>query len=159
MDGYQLAAKAKRANWGGDVNFASAPARPRHLGGSGGNRLVGGLFLHATRRAGGGAACTPGSREAALAFECQAAAREVPLGRNGSSTVTSLAQYRAWLKVRDSPLAPYGIDPAFLRPSGLYRAELAGREGLYYNTSDTREVRGLRLSGSVHAAGWTRACY
>lgn len=36
---------------------------------------------------------------------------------------------------------PYGVDPAFLRSStALYRPELQGLEGRYYNTSDPAQV-------------------
>ena len=142
-DGYQLAARARAANWGADVNTAATPERARHLGAAGANRVVGGLFLHATRRAGGAnTACAPGSRAAALAFECSpaAAARAPPAPGAAAGAAAAAAGYAAWLAARDAPLAPYGVDPAFLRPSALYRPDLAGLEALYYNTSDARDV-------------------
>jgi hypothetical protein len=132
-EGYRLAVEARGANWGADA--ALAPERSRCVGGAAGaNRVIGGLFLHATRRP-AGAACAPGSHAAALSFDCARAAAGVPLSRNGTAAAAA-----ALAASSPSALAPYGIDPAFLRSSSLYRPDLAGREGLYYNTSDPHEV-------------------
>jgi hypothetical protein len=130
--GYRLGVEACSANWGADT--ALAPERPRTVGGAGGNRVIGGLFLHATRRA-AAAACAPGSRAAALSFDCARAAAGVPLPRNASAAAAA-----ALAASSPGALAPYGVDPAFLRSSALYRPELAGLEGLYYNASDPAEV-------------------
>lgn len=134
-EGYRLSTWVHEHNWAADVSLA--PERPRHIGAAGANRLVGGLFLHTTRRP-PPAPCARGSFAALLGFECQraAAAAGVTLVRNA----TAAAALAAWLRARGTGVAPYGVDPAFLRSSSLYRPELIGREELYYNTSDRFEV-------------------
>ena len=155
-EGYRVNARAASQRLGADLG--DAPERARHIGASEANRIIGGLFLHATRRpagapparcsadAGGGGGGGNGSRSsggidataAALDFGCTRAAQGVPLARDDGAV--ALAEYRAWLRGRGAAAAPYGVDPAFLRQSGLYRPDLAGREALYYNVSDPDEV-------------------
>jgi hypothetical protein len=81
--------------------------------------------------------CSPGAGFAPkFDFACQRSA--VPLSR-GTSVVRD---YLATLFAGDeNEVFPYGVDPAFLRSSeSLYKPELQGREGWYYNTSDPAQV-------------------
>ena len=164
--GYQVSLAAARANWAVDEMHALEQAR--YIGASAGhNKVVGGLFLHTTRKA-SMASCN-GERDAgrlrawlcaciqpAISPACLADAliaagtslavqlnpacqrRIVPLARN----LTSVAAYLASLFGGDAADAfPYGVDPAFLRSSTtLYRPELQGRVGWFYNTSDPLQV-------------------
>jgi zinc transporter 1/2/3 len=62
----------------------------------------------------------------------------VPLARNASVV---LAYLRSMFAGDASDVFPYGVDPAFLRSSAaLYRPELMGRQGWWYNTSDPTQV-------------------
>jgi zinc transporter 1/2/3 len=134
-NGYRLATRGRQANWA--VDDALAPERPRHVGAAGANRLVGGVFLHTTRRP-PAAPCVRGSVAAMLGFDCAVAAASG--GVTFMSNASAAAALAAWLTARSNGVNPYGIDPAFLRSSSLYRPDLIGREGLYYNTSDSFEV-------------------
>jgi hypothetical protein len=80
--------------------------------------------------------CTGSSFEAKFSFGCQKSA--VPLARDASAVRSYLSCLFAG---DDNEVFPYGVDPAFLRSSdALYRPELQGREGWYYNTSDPMQV-------------------
>lgn len=166
--GYQVSLAAARANWA--VDETRAPEQARYVGASAGhNKVVGGLFLHTTRKAstsrcnGEHAACmhacrclhsprapartnmraallAPLAAGTSLAVQLNPACqrRAVPLARN----LTSVAAYLASLFGDDAADAfPYGVDPAFLRSStSLYRPELQGRVGWFYNASDPLQV-------------------
>lgn len=134
--GYRLAVHAREANRG--VDDSRAPERPRYVGAGRANRVVGGLFLHTTRDP-PPRACAPGSVAAALSFDCERSftAGGAPLLRNATYAAERLA---AWLAARDGDTAPYGVDPSFLRSSGLYNPDLVGDEKMYYNVSDKGEV-------------------
>lgn len=100
------------------------------------------------------------SFEARFSFGCQKSA--VPLARDASA----VRSYLSSLFAGDAnEVFPYGVDPAFLRSSAtLYRPELQGREGWYYNTSDPMQVppatktpcgffpRHLKVSFMLHAS-------
>lgn len=76
------------------------------------------------------------SFEAKFDFGCQKSA--VPLARNASVVRSYLSSLFAG---DDNEVFPYGVDPAFLRSSeALYKPELQGAEGRYYNTSDPTQV-------------------
>lgn len=62
----------------------------------------------------------------------------MPLARNASTVAAYLASLFAG---DDNEVSPYGVDPAFLHSSqALYRPELQGKEGWFYNTSDPLQV-------------------
>jgi hypothetical protein len=53
----------------------------------------------------------------------------------------------SWLQLVEAVFAgysnnvhPYGVDPAFLRTSSLYKPDLQGLEGWYYNKSNPLEI-------------------
>eukprot|EP00878_Enallax_costatus_P039271 GHUV01044855.1.p1 GENE.GHUV01044855.1~~GHUV01044855.1.p1 ORF type:complete len:318 (+),score=65.38 GHUV01044855.1:613-1566(+) len=160
-DGYIVGLRERDANW--LVDDTSIPEQARYVGANPGqNRVIGGLFLHTTRKTlDTSKECSGSTFQAKYDFRCQRS--EVTLTRNR----TLLAEYLAILFAGDTnDVFPYGVDPVFLRSStALYQPDLQGSEGWYYNTSDHLEVppttgtpygffhRPLRVSRGVqHAA-------
>jgi len=80
--------------------------------------------------------CAGSTFEAKFDFGCQKSA--VPLARSSDVVKAYLASLFAG---DDNEVFPYGVDPAFLRSSqAMYKPELQGSEGWYYNTSDPAQV-------------------
>lgn len=138
-EGYLLDQQPSEGGWGLEAAGVDTPEQQRWLGAAGSNRMVGGLFLHTTRRA-PQLHCSGSSFAVQYALRCSKAA--VPLLREGAAgSVSQVANYLAELFAgAGNDIYPYGVDPVFLRSSSLYRPELLGNEGDYYNTSDPAEV-------------------
>jgi hypothetical protein len=138
-EGYLLDQQPSEGGWGMEAAGVDTPEQQRWLGAAGSNRMVGGLFLHTTRRA-PQLHCSASSFTAQYALRCSKSA--VPLLREGAAgSVSQVANYLAQLFAgAGNDIYPYGVDPVFLRSSSLYRPELLGSEGDYYNTSDPAEV-------------------
>ncbi|KXZ41637.1 hypothetical protein GPECTOR_350g101 [Gonium pectorale] len=134
---------------GVDLSDAAASMRPRHAGARAGNRVVGGMLLHTTRRP----LWSPSEVTPSSAASTRAA--EAPCGGGFSDLDARCHLYElAYFKESDeaaaqlqrlfggvnNSVAPYGVDPVFLRSSSLYRADLASKLSWYYNTSDSTQV-------------------
>jgi hypothetical protein len=135
-DGYSIGTRREGTNaggWGLEAQGMDTPERARWLGGSGRNRLVGGLFLHTTRKA-VGLTCSTGSK---WAMGCSRST--VPLAEVSSKNAV-LAFLKQLFAGAGDLIHPYGVDPVFLRSSSLYNPDLVGREGQWYNISDPSEV-------------------
>ena len=76
---------------------------------------------------------------------------------SGSSAATTgldsgaLAALRRLFGSANNSVAPYGVDPVFLRASPLYRADLAAKQDWYYNTSDPGQTSATGAPYGFHA--------
>jgi hypothetical protein len=139
--GYSLEAGGSATDgggaWGREAAAVDTPDRARYLGAER-NRLVAGLFLHATRKP-MQLTCDNAGRLAQLALGCSKLSISfVAPGSNSSSGVA--AYLAALLGPSGTDLHPYGVDPVYLRSSSLYQPDLVGLEEQYYNTSDGAQV-------------------
>jgi zinc transporter 1/2/3 len=123
--------------WGLEVAELDTPERDRWVGLGGRNKVVGGLFLHTTRKAKSWL-CPSGKFAMSFALGCSAAA--VPLLSNSVAVQQVLDYMTKLFPGASNEVFPYGVDPVFLRSSSLYQPDLVGFEGDYYNTSDPAEV-------------------
>jgi zinc transporter 1/2/3 len=168
-DGYNLGVEQATKTggaWGLEAASLDIPERARWVGKAGRNRLVGGMFLHATRRP-LELSCNAGSYAAKFALGCSKSA--VPLTKSLSATAV-FDYIKRLFPGAGSDIYPYGVDPVFLRSSSLYEPSLSGSEGDYYNMSDPGEVpvatgvpygyfhRGLKVSNILHGevTTWAR---
>ncbi|GLC66107.1 hypothetical protein PLESTF_000385600 [Pleodorina starrii] len=141
------------------VDLRVAAARPHYAGARIQNRVVGGLLLHTTRRAlwlpsevsnsgsSSSSAAEAGQQQGASSPGCSGGFSDldaschwydVAFMRGGSTASNYLKRLFAGA---NSSLAPYGVDPVFLRSSSLYREDLASAQlGWYYNSSDSAQV-------------------
>ncbi|GFR47551.1 hypothetical protein Agub_g9276, partial [Astrephomene gubernaculifera] len=140
------------------ADLPSGSTRPRHLGSGYDNRVIGGLLLYTTRRAlpmpqslsssatATGSSASSSSSSVATDASCDGAFSDLDASCHmyelsylrGGTAATSMLQ-RMFVGMNDS-LAPYGVDPLFLRSSALYREDLTSKMDWYYNTSNTNEV-------------------
>ncbi|GLI62029.1 hypothetical protein VaNZ11_004606, partial [Volvox africanus] len=123
-----------------------AVSRPRYAGPRVDNRIVGGLLLHTTRRtlrslteAADQSACS-GEGSCVCGFSGLDAScnwYDVAFLQTSDKAASYLRRLYAGI---NNSLAPYGVDPIFLRSSSLYREDLSSKLSWYYNTSDPSEV-------------------
>ena len=123
--------------WGSEAADLDTPERDRWVGLNGKNKVVGGLFLHTTRKSKSWL-CPTGKFAMNFALGCSSAA--VPLLSKSTAMQQVLDYISKLFPGATNEVFPYGVDPVFLRSSSLYRPELVGSEGDYYNTSDPSEV-------------------
>ncbi|KAG2436559.1 hypothetical protein HYH02_011496 [Chlamydomonas schloesseri] len=63
----------------------------------------------------------------------------------------ALAALRRLFGAANNSVAPYGVDPVFLRASPLYRQDLAAKQDWYYNTSDPDQTSPTGAPYGFHA--------
>ncbi|GIM03190.1 hypothetical protein Vretimale_7995 [Volvox reticuliferus] len=123
-----------------------AVSRPRYAGPRIGNRIVGGLLLHTTRRTlrslseGAGQHTCSEERSCGCGFFGMDAScnwYDVAFLQTTGKAASYLKRLFAGI---NNSLAPYGVDPIFLRSSSLYREDLSSKLSWYYNISDPSEV-------------------
>ena len=159
-DGYSLGVEQKTTSggaWGLEGAGLDTPERARWIGEAGRNRLVGGLFLHTTRKP-VELSCKAGSYATKFALGCSKSALPLAKGLSASAVLGYLKQL---FPGAGNDVYPYGVDPVFLRSSNLYEPSLVGSEGDFYNASDPAEVpaatgvpygyfyRGLKVSKTL----------
>ena len=134
--GYFIGASSEDTNAGGwalEAEGMDTPERARWVGGSGRNRLVGGLFLHTTRNP----AQVTCSTHSKWAMGCSKSV--IPLAEKSSRNAL-VAFLKQLFAGAGNSAYPYGVDPVFLRSSSLYTPDLVGCEDQWYNVSDPAEV-------------------
>ncbi|PNW72097.1 hypothetical protein CHLRE_16g682550v5 [Chlamydomonas reinhardtii] len=132
----------------GSPDAPQAPQRDRVLFPSQSLYMVGGVLLHATRRAIdelGRCTDVRAARFKQLNFEC------IRHTVGSSSAPLSAATRDRLFATELHPLHPYGVDPVFLPSSALYDSHLSDSTVQYYNTTAG--------SGEVSATGAPYAFY
>ncbi|EFJ49406.1 hypothetical protein VOLCADRAFT_89802 [Volvox carteri f. nagariensis] len=141
-------------------NAGGVTARKRYSGVRSSNRVIGGLLLHTTRRPfllprwhSSRSSASTGMLQQQPVGTCGGSKFAASLGSNNrcylhdgrsdrqscdTAACSSNAQ-QTYSAADDAPsisLAPYGVDPVFLRSSSLFREDLISQLNWYYNTSD-----------------------
>ncbi|GIL51198.1 hypothetical protein Vafri_7273 [Volvox africanus] len=114
-----------------------AVSRPRYAGPRIDNRIVGGLLLHTTRRT--LRSLAEAADQSTCFSELDASCNRYDVAFLQTSDKAASYLRRLYAGINNS-LAPYGVDPIFLRSSSLYREDLTSKLSWYYNASDPSEV-------------------
>lgn len=106
------------------------------------NRVMGGLFLHQTRKTKSNS-CN--NRFSHLHFDCQVAA----IYRRSSSSVGEELLERFFVE-RSNKTHPFGTDPVFSKMTSVYSSEMFQKEEEYYNISDASEMSATGTPFAFH---------
>jgi zinc transporter 1/2/3 len=141
-------ATSSQGGWGLQAAGWDTPERARYLGAPGKNRLVAGVMLHATRKP-TQLTCDASTLSQRFTLGCAKSSVAYAQNQTGSSNSSGgssgaaarVLAYLTQLFGRSGvDTNPYGVDPVFLRSSGLYQPALVGQEGAFYNSSNPAEV-------------------
>ena len=122
------------------ADLSKAAIRNRYIGAPDRNRVLGGVLVHQIRSAVDSTYCDnptegplggrlPGAKFTKLGNLCAQHAFLKSLQDNGT-------YFKKWEEVNRDPVHPFGSDPMWIRSSRLFKPNLGGSEGDFYNMTE-----------------------